>query len=223
MWDTDHRGFSILDMTPLDKLINQRRSIRKYKAECPPEEWVRRMILAAMRAPSPSNSQPVRFIRILSPELKDCLLQAMHTGEQRFMEAVKNASSSKRLRNWISAYRRFSEFMFDAPILFAVCTTMTFLNLAERLSRAGAMEQGHKRQRDIDIAVGLALNGYLLKGQELGLGSCILTAPLLFIQEPEGILGLQGMEIKCFVATGYPDEEPAYIKRKDITEIYREV
>jgi nitroreductase len=62
-----------------------------------------------------------------------------------------------------------------------------------------------------------------LKGEELGLGSCILTAPLLFIQEPERILGLKGIEIKCFVTTGYPDEEPAYIKRKDITEIYRDI
>ena len=210
-------------MTPLDKLINQRRSIRKYKPECPPEEWLKKMILAAMRAPSPSNSQPVRFIRILSPELKDCLLRAMRAGEERLMDAVGNSSNPKRLRNWINAYRRFSEFMFDAPVLFAVGTTMTFLNLAVRLARAGAMEQGHKRHRDIDIAVGLALHGYLLKGEELGLGSCILTAPLLFIQEPEGILGLKGMEIKCFVTTGYPDEEPLYIKRKDITEIYREV
>jgi len=179
------------------------------------------MILAAMRAPSPSNSQPVRFIRILSPELKDSLNQAMREGEERLLEAVQNASSSKRLRNWVNAYRRYSEFMFAAPVLFAVGTTMTFLNLAERLFRAGAMEQGHKKHRDIDIAVGLALKGYLLKGEELGLGSCILTAPLIFIQEPEAILGLKGMEIKCFVTTGYPDEEPAYIKRKDITEIYR--
>jgi len=176
-----------------------------------------------MRAPSPTNSQPVRFIRIRSPELKDCLLQAMRDGEERLLEAVKNASSSKRLRNWVNAYSRFSEFMFDAPVLFAVGTTMTFLNLAERLVRAGAMEQGHKKHRDIDIAVGLALKGYLLKGEELGLGSCILTGPLIFIQEPEGILGLTGMEIKCFVTTGYPDEEPAHIKRKNITEIYREI
>jgi nitroreductase len=212
-----------LDITPLDKLINGRRSIRKYKPECPPEESVRKMILAAMRAPSPTNSQPMRFIRIRSPELKDCLLQAMREGEEHLLEALKNASSSKRLRNWVNAYSRFSEFMFDAPVLFAVGSTMTFLNLAERLFRAGAMEQGHKKHRDIDIAVGLALKGYLLKGEELGLGSCILTGPLIFIQEPEGILGLTGMEIKCFVTTGYPDEEPAYIKRRDFKDIYREI
>ena len=176
-----------------------------------------------MKAPSPTNSQPVRFIRILSPELKDRLLQAMRAGEECLLEAVKNSSSSKRLRNWINAYSRFSEFIFAAPVLFAVGTTATFLNLAERLFRVGAIEQGHKRHRDIDIAVGLALKGYLLKGEEFGLGSCVLTAPLIFIREPEDILGLKGGEIKCFVTTGYPDEEPAYIKRKEFTEVYREI
>jgi len=181
------------------------------------------MILAATRAPSPSNSQPVRFIRILSPELKDLLLQAMRDGEERLLAAVKNSSSSKRLRNWINAYSRYSEFMLHAPVLLAVGSTMTFINLADRLFHAGAMEQGHKKHRDIDIAVGLALKGYLLKGEELGLGSCILTAPLIFIQKPEEILGLKGIEIKCFVTTGYADEEPVYIKRRDFKDIYREI
>jgi len=181
------------------------------------------MILAAMRAPSPTNSQPVRFIRILSPAVKDKLGDALKTGRQEMLHAIKNSSSSRRLKNWINAYSRFSEFMLAAPVLLAVGTTMTFVNLAHRLFRAGALDQGHKKHRDIDITVGLALKGYLLKGQELGLGSCILTAPLIFIREPEEILGLKGIEVKCFVTTGYPDEEPAYIRRKDFSEIYREI
>jgi nitroreductase len=209
--------------TPLDKLIQGRRSIRKYKPDIPPEEWMKKMILAAMKAPSPTNSQPVRFIHILSLEFKEQLRQAMEHGRERLLEAVKDAPSSRRLKNWITAYFRFSEFMFHAPILFAVGTTATFVSLSERLFRAGMREQGHKKHRDVDIAVGLALKGYLLKGEELGLGSCILTAPLIFIEEPETIFPLKGIEIKCFVTTGYPDEEPDYIKRKDFNEIYREI
>jgi nitroreductase len=209
--------------TPLDKLIQGRRSIRKYRPDIPPEEWIKKMIMTAMKAPSPTNSQPVRFIRILTPELKEQLRQAMEHGRECLLEAVKDAPSSKRLRNWITAYFRFSEFMFHAPILFAVGTTATFVSLSERLFRAGMREQGHKKHRDVDIAVGLALKGYLLKGEDLGLGSCILTAPLIFIEEPETIFPLKGIEIKCFVTTGYPDEEPDYIKRKDFNEIYREI
>ncbi len=209
--------------TPLDRLIQERRSIRKYKPDVPPEEWIKRMILAAMKAPSPTNSQPVRFIRILSSELKEQIHQTMEHRRESLLEAVKDSPSSKRLKNWINAYFRFSEFMFHAPVLFAVGTTATFVSLSERLFRFGMREQGHKKHRDVDIAVGLALKGYLLKGEELGLGSCILTAPLIFVEEPEKIFPMKGIEIKCFVTTGYPDEEPVYIKRKDFNEIYREI
>jgi len=209
--------------TPLDKLIHKRRSIRKYTQEQPPEGYIKKMILAAMKAPSPTNSQPVRFIRILSPELMEQLHQTMEYGRESLLEAIKDAPSSKRLKNWVNAYFRFSEFMFKAPVLFAVGTTSTFVSLSERLFRAGMREQGHKKYRDVDISVGLALKGYLLKGEELGLGSCILTAPLIFIEKPETIFPLKGIEIKCFVTTGYPDEEPDYIKRKDFDEIYREL
>jgi nitroreductase len=212
-----------LDETPLDKLIQGRRSIRKYSEGLPPEEWIKKMILAAMKAPSPTHSQPVRFIRILSPELKEQIRQNMEHGQERLLEAIKDAPSSKRLKNWVNAYFRFSEFMFHAPVLFAVGTTSTFVSLSERLFRAGMREQGHKKHRDVDIAVGLALKGYLLKGEELGLGSCILTAPLIFIEDPEAIFPMKGIEIKCFLTTGYPDEEPDYIKRKDFDEIYREL
>jgi len=209
--------------TPLDKLIQGRRSIRKYKPDIPPEEWIKKMILAAMKAPSPTNSQPVRFIRILSSAIKEKIHQAMEHGRDSLLEAVKDSPSSKRLKNWITAYFRFSEFMFDAPVLFAVGTTSTFVSLAERLFRADMRDQRHIKHRDVDIAVGLSLKGYLLKGEELGLGSCILTAPLIFIEKPEIIFPMKGIEIKCFVTTGYPDEEPAYIKRKDFNEIYREI
>lgn len=212
-----------MDETPLDTLIQGRRSIRKYRDELPPEEWIKKMILAAMKAPSPTHSQPVRFIRILSPALKDQIRGTMEQGRERLLEAIQDAPSSKRLKNWVNAYFRFSEFMFHAPVLFAVGTTSTFVSLSERLFKAGMREQGHKKHRDVDIAVGLALKGYLLKGEELGLGSCILTAPLIFMEDPETVFPLKGIEIKCFLTTGYPAEEPDYLKRKDFAEIYREL
>lgn len=212
-----------MDETPLDKLIQGRRSIRKYTGKMPPEEWIKKMILVAMKAPSPTHSQPVRFIRILSPAVKEQIHQAMRQGREKLLHAIAEAASATRLKNWVNAYFRFSEFMFHAPVLFSVGTTSTFVSLSERLYRAGLRELGHKKHRDVDIAVGLALKGYLLKGEELGLGSCILTAPLMFIEDPETIFPLKGIEIKCFLTTGYPDEEPEDIKRKDFDEIYREL
>jgi nitroreductase len=210
-------------MTTLDSLIRSRRSIRRYTAALPPEEDLQKMIDAARQAPSPSNRQPVRFIRVATVTARDVLHDAMRKGREALLCSVAETATPKRLRNWINAYFRFSEFMFDAPVLFAVGTSATSLSLAERLPGVGSCQGSEVRRRDLDISVGLALMGYLLKGEDLGLGSCVLTAPLFFIEKPEELLSLERTDIRCFIATGYPDEEPASIRRKTFTEIYREV
>jgi nitroreductase len=206
---------------PFDKLINGRRSIRKYKTAMPPREWVENMIHCATRAPSPSNTQPVRFIRISSPAIREDLCQAITSGRQKFFEAAEECEGPKRLKNWINSYYRFSKFMFDAPLLFAVGTAAPVSGFSRKLFEAGILKQYD--EKDLDIALGLALNTFLLKGEDLGLGSCILTAPLVFISNIEEILETKGLVIKCLVTVGFPDEVPRPIERKSVADIYSEV
>ncbi|HDL08391.1 MAG TPA: nitroreductase family protein, partial [Desulfobacteraceae bacterium] len=118
MTDNESRIISV------DELINNRRSIRKYKADMPPLQWIDKMIECAVKAPSPSNSQPVRFIRISSRKSKKDLYQAISSNRQKLLESVLAADKPKRLRNWINTYYRFSEFMFNAPLLFAIGTIL---------------------------------------------------------------------------------------------------
>lgn len=210
-------------MSSLDELINKRRSIRKYKTDVPPAELIESMIRCATRAPSPMNSQPVRFIKISSPEIRNNLYQAMTAGRDGFLQSAAASDKPKRLRNWINAYWRFSEFMFNAPLLFAVGTVLSANAFSKKVLQAGIIEKDNRGDTDVDITVGLALNGFLLKGEELGLGTCILSAPLIFIQDIEKILGIEDMKIKCLVTVGFPDEEPRLPERKSVAEIYSEI
>ncbi|MCP4680769.1 MAG: nitroreductase family protein [Desulfobacterales bacterium] len=209
--------------TSLDKIIDERRSIRKYKTDMPPLEWIDKMIYSATRAPSPSNSQPVRFIRISSNEIKNELSQAMAFGKQTFLNALEGRDGIKRIRNWINAYYRFSEFMFSVPVLFAVGTVMSVSGFSEKLLEAGLMEKNEKKDTELDISVGLALKGAILKGEELGLGSCILTAPLAFITDIEEIIGIADVRIKCLLTVGFPDEVPRTLDKKNVSDIYSEI
>jgi nitroreductase len=210
-------------MSSFDELVKQRRSIRKYRVETPPEACIEQMLLTASQAPSPGNSQPVRFVRINSSGLKAALRESMDTGRQRFLQAAATSDKPKKLRNWINAYYRYSEFMFHAPILMAVGTVANLQGFSRKLSEAGLAIPGVRVGTDSDIAVGLALEGFILKGQELGLGSCILTAPLGFISGAEKIIGLKDMEIKCFVVVGFPDENPHPPSKKGIQDIYHKI
>ena len=60
--------------------------------------------------------------------------------------------------------------------------------------------------------MGLALKGLLLKAQALGVGSCILTAPLVFIGGVDQLLNLHNVQIKCFVTLGLADEALAHVR-----------
>jgi len=205
----------------LDDLIYGRRSIRKYKAEIPPAQWIERMINCALRAPSPSNTQPVRFLKISSKEIRKELYESMVSGRRHFLKALEAQGGPKRLRNWINNYYRFSEFIFKAPLLFAVGTVKSATGFAEKLFEAGLLEQYDRK--DPVISLGLAMKGFILKGEELGLGACILTAPLVFISNVEKILRIEDIDIRCLITVGFPDEVPGPIERKSVGEVYLEV
>jgi nitroreductase len=205
----------------VETLIRERRSIRKYKSAPLPQEWIDAMLQCAHLAPSPSNSQPVRYVRIDTPDCRNTLRQAFTNGHSRFIAKHKAAGGSARLRNWINAYKRFAEFMYEAPVLLAVGVTTQRLGFAGRLAEAGLLDRDMRQSTDLDITVGLALSGLMLKAQALGVGSCVLTAPLVFIDAPEQLLGLDEIKIKCFVTLGLADEAPSPTSRKPLKEMVR--
>ena len=207
----------------LEDLINKRRSIRKYKPDKPPEEWINSMLRCALMAPSPSNSQPVRFFRISSAGKREKLYQALNSGKQEFLRAIQHKEEAKKLKNLINTYYRFSEFMFNAPLLFAVGTITSCKSFSKKMFEEGLLTHNKRENTNDDITVGLALKGFILKGEELGLGTCILTGPLVFIPNVEEILGINDVRIKCFVTAGFSDEKPGMPPRKGISEILSEI
>jgi len=202
----------------LDELISKRRSIRKYKPNPLPEAWIEAMLQCAHQAPSPSNSQPVVFVRIDSQHHRGNLRQAMVDSHGRLIARHKEENAPARLRNWINAYRRYAEFMFSAPVLLAVGVRHGIEGFSSKLTAAGLRQEDGRQQCDLDITVGLALKGLLLKAQELGVGSCILTAPLVFIDQVEPLLGLKKITIRTFVTLGLADEAPSAPQRRPLSE-----
>ncbi|MCK5784658.1 MAG: nitroreductase family protein [Desulfobacterales bacterium] len=211
-----------------EKLVQSRRSIRKYKPDIPPPQWIETMVTCAALAPSPSNSQPVRFFKINSMEKKNALRSVMKQRYQDFLAVLESGraektDSPKKIKNLIRTYYRFSTFMLDAPALFAVGTVTGVSSFSKKLFAAGLISGESRGNTDLDVTVGLALNSFILKAQELGLGTCILTGPMTFVPNTEKILGINDARIQCFVTAGFPDEIPACITRKSFAEIYREI
>jgi nitroreductase len=224
MADEEHRsGVSPETSQWVERLIFQRRSIRRYKRDAVPEAWIQAVLACAHQAPSPSNSQPVRFIRIQSQGCRNKLRQALETGYRRLLADHGAAAAPARLRNWINAYYRHCAFMETAPVLLAVGVDTAVKGFVCRMHQAGLTASDRLSESGVDITVGLALQGLLLKAQALGLGSCILTAPLIFISEVEKLLGVEAMAVKCFVTLGVADEAPRAPERLPLQDVIRVV
>ncbi len=213
----------------LESLLYDRRSIRKYKPDMPEEKMIESMISCASMAPSPSNKQPVRFVRIRSREKLKCIEESLSSGYEKLLGILEEGAKSKKIekpgkiKTLINYYRRFSVFMFDAPVLLGVGVITDVSGFSQILHNAGLLKKVDNWDTNADMSVGLALKGLILRGKELGLGTCILTAPLVFINNPEEILGIENIKIKCFVTIGFPDETPSASSRKIISEIYQDV
>ena len=204
-----------------DQLVQNRRSIRKYREAVPAEEMVRQMIACAAMAPSPSNSQPVRFVRIASETVRQRLQKSVEEGYRTFLKHNRDGDNNKRLRNRINVYQRYSDFIFSAPLLFAVGFITGHRGFSRILFEAGILETDARGAVDLDISVGLALQGFLLKAETLGIGTCIVSAPLVFASNVESILGLPDMHVRCLLTAGYPDETPFHIERLGVDQMYR--
>lgn len=203
----------------LDSLVFGRRSIRKYKKDPLPEAWLMAILACAHQAPSPSNSQPVRFVRIASGHHIEVLKQSLADGHGRLIDNHKAKNASARLRNWINAYRRYSQFMFTSPVLLAVGITTQAEGFSSKLAAAELIENDFRQQTDLNMTVGLALQGLMLKAQSLGVGSCVLTAPLVFMDCVEQLLGLEDIVVKCFVTLGFADEAPSAPERLPLPSV----
>ena len=213
-------------MKTIDELIYNRKSIRKYQNKIPSDDHIKSMIQCAIRAPSPSNCQPIRFINIKSKEIRANLNKALISNYKILLEKCKESEFPKKNKNLINTYFRFSEFMTRAPILLAVgisTKTNEIKSFSKKLLEAKLLTKDTRNDTDLDITTGLSLKGFILKGESLGLGTCILTAPLTFIDNINNIIDEHDIIIKCFITVGYKAHDPSLTKKKPLCEIYKEI
>lgn len=193
-------------------VIKGRRSTRKFLEKEIPDDILMQIIDAGRYAPSNTNRQGWKFLMIKSNELKSNIHKAVGDKVEDILTTVKSQVRYRAIR----AYTKYFTFFNNAPVLMIALFNKPSV-VAEMLMK------DTKRVEMISgelISVSMACQNMQLMAHSLGLGSCILTGPLVAYDKIKELLQLDDtFEICCFMALGYPAEESFMPNRKEIENV----
>jgi nitroreductase len=202
-------------MDDLFKLMKTRRSIRRYKEKHIPDELVEKLIEAGRWSPSGDNGQPWRFIIVRDPETKKILAKIAAEGSgRRFTAEYLTGRMQERFEGLKDpdkkdkAYKKLtsgevSSFLANAPVIIIVCAKLDVW--------------------DVSYDSAMATQNMVLMAHALGLGSCVVVAPVSDMRDDIKVMKLlkipHGYKIIAPLAVGYSDESPNPRPRLSLKEI----
>ena len=175
-----------------DKVVQERRSIRKFKKEFVEEEKIEKIIECARLCQSAKNRQPWKFM-ILENEEKDQIANIMlDLFEQNDVEMPGYMNSSRYSANII----------LQAPILILIFRE----------------KDDHWLFPDI-LSIGAAMEHICLEAVNLQLGALWIGDVMYTEEEIRKSTRHEELQLVSGIAIGYPDENPNPRPRNEMSEI----
>ena len=183
------------------RLLEMRRSIRKFKTDPVAPEILNRILQAGLEAPSGKNRQNWRFF-VLQGEKRDQYLSF----SQKSWDGIRSILKKRLKPSLYEFTERFFFTLGGAPVVI-LCYSMN--SEEERyLTSVGS--------------VYMAVENMNLACFVEGLGCCTMGAPLEIGQEISAFLGLTDLpeyksgqlELLCALVLGYPDHSPPKAQRQ---------
>ena len=184
------------------ELVKKRRSIRRFKPDPIPDEYVDKIIEAARWAPSGFNSQPWEFVVVKKRELKDSIVQFANEYRAQAARMELTRELWQRSTSWYSKFNKEMDYS-NAPvfiILFGDTRTQMGLPMFIRFDHA-------MRQSVFNSSLANAFIYMHLAATTLGLASQWVSGvgfpfSQCMIKELLGIP--RELEIYDMMAVGYP-------------------
>lgn len=195
--------------------LRTRRSVRTFTPDPVPPAVLRRLIEAAVTAPSATNRQPWRFAVVTRPERRAAIVAAVAEEVAALRDVVARSRHADELRG----YGDFFHEPLASAAAIVIPQTRTFPDLLENLLVSGGAAPGSRTTpaaMDPErCATSAAVMALLLQARAEGLGATWMAGPtvararlepLLDIRPPWTLLGA--------VAVGWPAEAPSPPQRK---------
>lgn len=177
----------------IENAINGRRAVREYSTQSVDEETIRRLIVAATRAPSAVNQQPWTFTIVRDQDVLD---RISREAKAHLLAAMPADSESDHFRSLLGdpGFHIF----YHAPVLILI----------------SAIEDGPWIVEDC----ALAAQNLMLAAYAAGLGSCWIGFAQGYLKTPAGkdLLGLPASWIPAApIIVGHPRSAPPPVARKE--------
>ena len=196
----------------LEKLIKERRSIRKWKENEVSDGLLKKAVELATWAPNGGNYQGWHFIVVKNKEVIEKMADAVQC-------VADKITSWPEAMNWpedIKRYQKNASFFRNAPACIGGFTSEYQSVMDKVLIARESFDDESKRilvfRRSAPTAiqsVAAAVTTMLLVFQQMGLGAVWLVAPIIAKKEIEAILRVPpSLSLVCLIAAGYPDESP---------------
>ncbi len=208
-------------MADILDVLASRKSIRRYKNDPIPDEYIDRILEAARWAPTGENYQPWRFIVVRDPETRRKIgeLARMGSGsrmtawycmghmQERFTGIADPVKRAQVLRFMYSG--EVSAFAKQSPVVIAVI---------------GSLREGSV---DVPYDLSAAAENMLLEAHSLGLGACWVHGPVASSRDArkfKEILGIPtGMgdyKVIAYISIGWPAEARKHPRpKKELKEL----
>ena len=193
----------------LYRIIQERRSIRRFDGSAIPPETLQRVLEAATMAPSAHNRQPWRFVILTALEDKRSLANAL--GEELRQDRLADGDDPGQIEKDVT---QSIERITNAPVVVIACLSMEAMDVYPDERRKTAeyimAVQG----------VSMAAQNLLLAAHAEGLGACWLCAPLFTKDEVREELSLpDGWDPQGLIILGYPAEAGKERPRRPMEEV----
>lgn len=190
-----------LDKEQFYSLLEQRRSIRKFKNESVPVGLIEKILGAGMQAPSGKNRQNWKFFVVTGSKRDEYLKLS-----QKSWEGIKDVLKERLKPSLYDFTERFFYTLGDAPVLIF------------------AYSQNSKDER-YHTSIGsvyMAVENINLACVVEGLGCCTMGAPLEIKEDVDKFLGVDQLpeyksgelELLCGLVIGWPDHLPPKASRQ---------
>lgn len=197
------------------EVVHTQRAIRRFRDEPVPDEAIRAILDAAIRAPSGSNLQPWRWLVVRDADVKARLGQSL-------VESVEASGFLPMIRDRLAAagtpreermYRQAIDLVTDigsAPVLVVPC----LVGLSSPTSDAQSLLAGS--------SIYGAVQNMLLAARALGLGTVLTTFHARFEEGLREILAIPAAATPvALVPIGYPADGEGFgpTSRRPVSEV----